>query len=124
MKEQFEKNYPQISKGMRLNYSMGKQDFVSLKNYLKAELSTYSFYTLLLYAQMIVEMMDNNQNIVEIIEQNTVKIFGYDDLLDAESINENYKNKDKDLKPLTNDFKSFYNCLSAHLCIVKRTVCY
>lgn len=89
MKEQFEKNYPQISKGMRLNYSMGKQDFVSFENYLKAELSTYSFYTLLLYAQMIVEMMDNNQNIVEIIEQNTVKIFGYDDLLDAEkSINE------------------------------------
>lgn len=85
MKEEFNKSYPNLAKKSRLTYSIDdKTDDTSFETYLKAELSTYSMHTLYCYGNLIKEYALNNQNIIELTQINTVKLFGYNSLKDAE----------------------------------------
>ncbi len=85
MKEQFDSLYPNISRAGRVVYS--NQDDVnhtSFETYLRSELSTYSPRTLYQYALMIQSMLEKQENIVTLIQQETVKLFGFASLQEAE----------------------------------------
>ncbi len=85
MMENFAEKYPKLALNARSIHSSEDTIFnTSYETYLKGELSTYSPETLALYGQFVVNLVKENKNIAELIIKNTVKMYGYDSLDDAE----------------------------------------
>lgn len=85
MREEFNEKYPNLSRGARTIYSKDDTKYdTSFETYLRGELKTYSNETLRLYGEMIVRLMREGKNFVELVQERTVKYFGYDGLDEAE----------------------------------------
>ncbi|WP_249028847.1 DUF4125 family protein [Tannockella kyphosi] len=85
MMEQFEKLYPAISYASRNTYSSSdSEDETSFETYLRGELKTYSKKTLVSYAYMVLDASSQDKNLVLLIRENTVKMYGYQSLEQAE----------------------------------------
>lgn len=85
MRESFNQEYPYLSQLSRETYTRNDQeDDTSFETYLRGELMTYSDQTLYLYGQMLVEMMKNEKNFIVEIMKNTVRLYGYKNLEEAE----------------------------------------
>lgn len=86
MREEFQQHYPTLSSLSRSIYTNDdEKEKTSFETYLRGELMTYSSHSLYLYGQMIIHMWNQHQNIVELINQNTVKEYGYQNLEEAEN---------------------------------------
>ncbi|MEG0368167.1 MAG: DUF4125 family protein [Coprobacillus sp.] len=89
MREEFDAQYPHIASLSRHAHSSDDQeDDVSFETYLRGELMTYSPKTLYHYGQMIVDMLNKGINMITLIQEETVRLYGYQSLDDAE---EKYK---------------------------------
>lgn len=86
MREEFNQQYPHLSSQARYTHSQeDEKDDTSFETYLRGELSTYSAHTLWLYGKMILQMLENQENMIVLIMERTVKAYGYSSLDDAES---------------------------------------
>lgn len=85
MREEFNQMYPNIASLSRhIHTSEDKIDDVSFETYLRCELMTYSPQTLYSYGRMLVNMVTHNINMMSLIQNETVKAYGYQSLKDAE----------------------------------------
>ncbi len=83
--EHFAKEFPAIAGGSRKIHSYEDSIYeTSYETYLRGEISTYSDETFLQYAQFITEAMKSGRNIAREIMGNTVALYGYKSLEDAE----------------------------------------
>ncbi len=80
--QEFANNYPNISKFSRIS-----SNFTSTMVYLRGELLTYSTETLKIMKNYLLELESKNLNIVEKINLNTVKFYGYKTLDESEKNN-------------------------------------
>ncbi len=85
--EDFAKQYPKLARNMRSIHTSEDNSFnTSYETYLRGELYTYSEKTLLLYASFIIGLFKTDRNLAIETMENTVKLYGYKSLKDAESI--------------------------------------
>ncbi len=85
MKEDFNKQYPLLAKQSRMIHSYeDEKEETSFETYLRGELLTYSSQSLYLYGKMLVEMINHKRNIVTDIMQETVKLYGYHNISEAQ----------------------------------------
>ncbi len=85
MKEEFHDKYPRLASRSRLIHTYeDTKEQTSFETYLRGELSTYSPKTLYLYGQMLTKMIHQKQNIVLLIQEQTVQGYGYSSLEEAE----------------------------------------
>lgn len=90
MRMEMNEMYPYLSYLSRKTHSSQDNDEdTSFETYLRGELSTYSFHTLYLYGQMILDMLQKNENIVINILKETVKLYGYSSIEEAENFYHN-----------------------------------
>lgn len=83
--EQFANEFPAISSGSRKIHSYEDSPYeTSYETYLRGEISTYSNETFIQYTEFITDAMKNGRNIVREIIKNTVVLYGYKSLEDAE----------------------------------------
>lgn len=83
--EAFAKEYPHLAASSRSIHT--SEDTIwntSYETYLRGELSTYSPKTLKLYGSFIVGLARNGENLAKLTMTNTVKLYGYETLEDAE----------------------------------------
>ncbi len=79
MRDEFDELHPQYAKRLRVSKSSSDLiDDISFETYLRCELLTYSFRSLIEYGHMIVECIHNHKNLIEMIQYNTIKNYGYD----------------------------------------------
>lgn len=84
--EDFAEKYPKLAKNARsITSADDSAENTSYETYLKGELSTYSPETLTLYGRFIADLYSSGKNPAELIMLNTVKLYGYKNLDDAES---------------------------------------
>ncbi len=76
----FSTNYPKLRERGRKEDKDTTTDI-----YLLGELLTYSNKTLIILREYITNLSKCNQNIIELIQENTVKQYGYTSLVDAEN---------------------------------------
>lgn len=85
MMENLAEKYPKLASNARSIHSSEDSMFnTSYETYLKGELSTYSPDTLVLYARFIADIANSGKNLAELTMLNTVKLYGYSSLDDAE----------------------------------------
>lgn len=83
--EEFAKQYPMLAGNARVIHETENTFFrTSYETYLKGELMTYSDETLALYGQFIVKLSGEGRNLAKEIMENTVKLYGYSSLEEAE----------------------------------------
>lgn len=83
--EAFAKEYPGLARNARsIHTSEDTQDNTSYETYLRGELGTYSEELMKLYGEFIVSLAKNNKNLAYLTMENTVKLYGYNSLEDAE----------------------------------------
>ena len=83
--EQFAKEYPGLASQARLIHtSEDEEENTSYETYLRGEISTYSDYTFKLYCEFIINLVKHHQNLAKMIIENTVKMYGYDSLYNAQ----------------------------------------
>lgn len=84
--EDFAKLYPKLSGNMRtIRTSSDTSLNTSYETYLRGELCTYSEKTMLLYASFIIGLLKAGRNLAIEIMGNTVKLYGFESLKEAES---------------------------------------
>ena len=84
-RQEVNRNYPKISNaGRPLEKESDTAEVTSVETYYRGELLTYSEKTLELYYSYILECVSNNKNLVYENLMNTVKMYGYSSLEDAE----------------------------------------
>lgn len=84
--EEFASKYPKLAGNARSIHSVSDTpDNTSYETYLKGELSVYSPRTLKLYGRFIVELCNGGKNLAEMTMLNTVILYGYKNLDDAEN---------------------------------------
>lgn len=85
MMNEFAEKFPKLAANARSVSEMTDEiDNTSYETYLKGELAAYSPETLLEYGYFISEKAQNGENLVFDIMENTVKMYGYSSLEDAE----------------------------------------
>ena len=83
--EQFATEFPAISGGSRKIHSYEDTPYeTSYETYLRGEISTYSNETFIQYTKFITDAMNDGRNITREIMKNTVVLYGYKSLEDAE----------------------------------------
>lgn len=83
--EEFAENYPKLAANARTIHTKDDTAFdTSYETYLRGELKTYSEETFVLYARFIVDLCKKNKNLAVMIMENTVKLYGYESLDQAE----------------------------------------
>ena len=83
--EEFAGKYPRLSKNARVIHTTEDAGFeTSSETYQRGELYSYSDKMLVMYGRFITELCKNNINLTLKIMENTVKMYGYKDLDDAE----------------------------------------
>jgi len=84
--DEFSEKYPRLAENARSIHSSDDNcENTSYETYLKGELSTYSPCTLKSYGHFIVDLYKSGKNLAELTMQNTVILYGYKNLDDAES---------------------------------------
>nr|MDE5945929.1 DUF4125 family protein [Oscillospiraceae bacterium] len=84
--EEFSEKYPKLANNARDIHSYEDNIYnTSYETYLKGELSVYSPKTLELYGRFIVNLYNSNKNLAEMTIKNTVILYGYANLDDAEN---------------------------------------
>ena len=84
--EDFALRYPSLSDNARSIHTYEDNPFnTSYETYLRGELGTYSDKMLQLYGKYIVEYARAGKNLAESIMGNSVKMYGYATLEEAES---------------------------------------
>lgn len=84
-RKEFKRHFPKLIQLSRHSYTNeDSHEHTSFETYLRGELMTYSKNTLILYAQMIVDYVKCNVNLISSIMHETVKAYGYDSLEEAE----------------------------------------
>lgn len=84
--EEFASEYPKLSASARAIHSYEDTEFsTSYETYLRGELLTYSRNMLSMYAQFVVELARKGKNLAYLTMENTVKLYGYNSLDDAEN---------------------------------------
>lgn len=84
-RKEFDKKYPKLSSNARMVHTSEDQiDDISFETYLRAELQTYGQKTIEYYGQYVVSLLKENKNLTEMIMEQTVKLYGYASLKDAE----------------------------------------
>ena len=79
--EELVKAYPKLAQQTRLIHTYEDQPYdTSYETYLRGELLTYSEPTLLLYANFVVSLAKNNENLAEKTMMETAKLYGYSSL--------------------------------------------
>lgn len=85
--EEFAKKYPNLAMNSRSIRSIEDSEYnTSYETYLRGEMSTYSERTFLLYTNFIIHLLKENRNLALETMTNTVKMYGYASIDDAESI--------------------------------------
>ena len=83
--EEFAAQYPQLSHMARLIHTQEDEEWdTSYETYLRGEISTYSEDTIQLYGRFIAALSRENQNLAKLTIQNTVWLYGYKSLEDAQ----------------------------------------
>ena len=83
--ETFAKNYPYLAANMRsIRTSSDNEYNTSYETYLRGELGTYSENTFVMYTGFIIEFLKAGRNLAEETMGNTVKLYGYESLDEAE----------------------------------------
>lgn len=83
--EAFQARYPRLAGNARsIHTSQDTMWNTSYETYLRGELLTYSDRMLILYGRMIAQMLQEGCNLAEKIMQNTVLLYGYNGLQEAE----------------------------------------
>ncbi len=83
--ENFAKEYPGLSQNARHIHTFEDQEEdTSFETYLRGELCTYSDHTFKLYCEFILNLVKQNQNLTKMTIENTVKLYGYESLYNAE----------------------------------------
>lgn len=83
--EEFASKYPRLSQNARLIHTSDDRGFdTSSETYQRGELYSYSDRMLLMYGRFIASLCRSNINLTIKIMENTVKMYGYRDLDDAE----------------------------------------
>lgn len=83
--EDFSKEFPALSSQARYIHTYEDTDLnTSYETYLRGELLTYSREMLGMYAAFIVELSKEGLNLARLTMENTVLLYGYDSLYDAE----------------------------------------
>ncbi|MFI3206988.1 MAG: DUF4125 family protein [Clostridia bacterium] len=86
MRIEFEREFPNLSSTSRAVFTENDSKYSSsFETYLRGELSTYSPKTLYLYAKCLLNLMNTGENMIRIIQENTVKNFGFSSLQEAEN---------------------------------------
>ena len=84
-REEFSTKYPKLSGRARTVHTDEDLPYdTSYETYLRGEISTYSDKMLELYARYIVDLENKGVNVTEEIMKNSVKMYGYSSLEDAE----------------------------------------
>ena len=84
--ESFADEYPRIAGGSRSIYSNEDSIYnTSYETYLRGEISTYSQQTFIRYASFISDILAEGRNLTKEIMTNTVQLYGYKSLQDAEA---------------------------------------
>ena len=86
MMEEFAKEYPKMAQNARVIHT--KDDsilFTSYETYLRGELTTYSFSTLVLYGRFLAGLAKEGKNLAKIIMTKSAHLYGYDTLEKAEN---------------------------------------
>ena len=83
--EEFAEKYPKVSGNARVIHTSEDTELTtSYETYLRGELGTYSENTLMLYGRFIVELVRSDKNLACMIMENTVHLYGYASIDDAE----------------------------------------
>ena len=83
--EEFEKCYPTLAGNARsIHTSEDNLYNTSYETYLRGEISTYSDKMLELYGRYVVEYARNGENLTDAIMKNSVEMYGYRSLEEAE----------------------------------------
>ncbi len=83
--EENAKAYPHVSgRGRSIHSSEDNPYNTSAETYLRGELLTYSDMTLKLYGRLVAGLAKEGKNLNRMILENTVRMYGYDDLESAE----------------------------------------
>ena len=84
--DEFAKKYPKLSGNMRSIHTREDNPWnTSYETYLRGELCTYSEKTFMLYASFIIGLMKSGRNLAMETMNNTVKMYGYASLDEAEA---------------------------------------
>lgn len=85
--EEFAEAYPALAGNARLIHTNEDSEFnTSAETYLRGELMTYSEGTLLLYGRFVARLAEDGTNLNRLIMENTVHLYGYESLDDAERV--------------------------------------
>lgn len=85
--EEFASEYPRLAGNARsIHTSEDNMYNTSAETYLRGELMTYSDKTLILYGRFIAELAAADKNLNRLTMENTVKLYGYETLEDAERV--------------------------------------
>lgn len=85
--EEFAAEYPRLAGNARsIHTSEDNMYNTSAETYLRGELMTYSDKTLILYGRFIAELATAGKNLNRLTMENTVKLYGYETLEDAERV--------------------------------------
>lgn len=83
--EEFAKDYPKMAGNARLIHTYEDTPYeTSYETYLRGELGTYSEELLNLYARFIVALSREHKNLAYMTMDNTAKLYGYENVEDAE----------------------------------------
>ncbi len=83
--EEFAALYPHLSHMARLIHTQEDEEWdTSYETYLRGEISTYSEDTIQLYGRFIASLSQENKNLAKLIIQNTVWLYGYKSLEEAQ----------------------------------------
>ena len=84
--EEFSRNYPALSQNARsIHTSQDTPSETSYETYLRGELGTYSDKMLELYGRYVVDRAKTGRNLAYEIMENSVKLYGYSSVEDAEA---------------------------------------
>lgn len=85
--EEFAAEYPKLAGNARSIHTSEDSEWnTSAETYLRGELMTYSEGTLLLYGRFVARLAGEGENLNRMIMENTVHLYGYDSLEDAERV--------------------------------------
>ncbi|MBP5624462.1 MAG: DUF4125 family protein, partial [Lachnospiraceae bacterium] len=85
-REDFARKYPKLSNRARLIHTSEDTPYeTSFETYLRGEMMTYSDKMLELYARYVIAHENNDESITEETMLNSVKLYGYDSLDEAEN---------------------------------------
>jgi len=91
--EECYKKYPNVSTGQKLRSSEDTAEIMSFETHQKAEFLTYSEATLEALLEHVKELRAKGESLAEKILENTIRVYGFENLAAADRIIEEKKNE-------------------------------